>query len=178
MHASCSVAQTAQRISSEVHDPCLGRCLENGNGYALQKSSCLREFHRERNLWATVHSPWGCKKSDTTELLSLSHSFLKNKQAINKISAVSFQLLKLQVITKINPDSKGSAAAPPAFLLVESATGICGHVLEPPTNSSHKDSESTQPEPGCVWPAWLGFIMEYHKADEVCALRHALSGCS
>ena len=109
--------------------PRLGRCLGEWNGYAFQYS-CLENSTERGAWWATVHSPWGCKKSDTTEWLSLSHSFLKNKQAINKISAVSFQLLKLQVITKINPDSKGRATA--LHFLVEKLLGIGGHVLEPP----------------------------------------------
>lgn len=90
---------------------------------------------------------------------------------------MSFQLLKLQVITKINPDSKGSATA--LHFLVEKLLGICGHVLEPPQIPPIKILSLLQPlNLGvCGHVTWL-WSMEYHKADEVCALRHALSGCS
>jgi len=110
--------------------PRLGRCLGEWNGHALQYS-CLENSTERGTWWTTVHSPWGCKKSDMTEWLSLSHSFKKKKkQAINRISAVSFQLLKLQAITKINPDPKGSATT--LHSMVEKLLGICGHILEPP----------------------------------------------
>ena len=42
--------------------PALGRSPGEGNGYPLQYSG----------LENSMHSPWGCKESDTTDQLSLS----------------------------------------------------------------------------------------------------------
>jgi len=43
-----------------------------GQGYSL-KYSCLENPHGQRSL--AGYSPWGCKESDTTERLTLSHSY-------------------------------------------------------------------------------------------------------
>ena len=40
----------------------------------LLQCSCLENPHGQRNL--VGYSPWGCKESDTTEQLSIAHSFL------------------------------------------------------------------------------------------------------
>ena len=50
--------------------PRLGRSPGEDDGYPLQYS-CLKNFHRERSL--VGYSPWGCKVTDTTEWLTLSH---------------------------------------------------------------------------------------------------------
>ena len=54
-----------------------GRSPGGGNGNPLQYS-CLENYMDTRALWTTVHG--GCKKSDMTEQLTLSH-FLKIPKA-------------------------------------------------------------------------------------------------
>ena len=49
--------------------PGLGRSPGEGNGYPFQYS-CLENLHGHRSLVGC--SPWGCKESDMTELLTLS----------------------------------------------------------------------------------------------------------
>ena len=46
--------------------PGLGRALGEGKGYPLQYSGLEN---------SRLYSPWGCKESDMTEQLSLTHSF-------------------------------------------------------------------------------------------------------
>ena len=48
--------------------PGSGRSPGEGNDYPLQYS-CLKNSHGQRSL--VGYSPWGCKKSDTTERLTL-----------------------------------------------------------------------------------------------------------
>ena len=50
--------------------PGLGRSPGEGNGNSLQYS-CL-ENSMDRGSSLVGYSPWGCKESDTTELLTLS----------------------------------------------------------------------------------------------------------
>ena len=51
--------------------PGLGRYPGGENGNPLQ-CSCLENPHGQRSL--AGYSPWGCKKSDTTEYLSTAHT--------------------------------------------------------------------------------------------------------
>ena len=52
--------------------PGLGRSSGERNGNPVQYS-CL-ENSMDQGTWWAIYSPWGCKESDTTERLTLSHS--------------------------------------------------------------------------------------------------------
>ena len=54
----------------------LGGSPREGNGNPLQYS-CL-ENSMEREAWWAICSPWSHKESDTTELLTLSLTFIKD----------------------------------------------------------------------------------------------------
>ena len=56
--------------------PGLGRSPGGGHGNPLQYS-CLENPHGLRSL--AGYSPWGCKESDMTELLSTAHKVLDSK---------------------------------------------------------------------------------------------------
>ena len=56
--------------------PGSGRSSGEGNGNPLQ-DSCLENPHGLRSL--AGYSPWGCKESDMTELLSTAHKVLDSK---------------------------------------------------------------------------------------------------
>ena len=56
--------------------PGLGRCPGEGNGNPLQYF-CLEKSSGQRSL--ASYSPWGYKKSDTTERLSLSSMNIHDK---------------------------------------------------------------------------------------------------
>ena len=57
--------------------PGLGRSLGGGNGRSLQ-DACL-ENSKDRRSWKTMHSPWSCEESNTTE-----HAHTNIKLAIRK----------------------------------------------------------------------------------------------
>ena len=52
--------------------PGSGRFPEGGHGNRLQYS---QEFHAKRSL--VGYSPWGPKESDTTELLTYTHTYIQ-----------------------------------------------------------------------------------------------------
>ena len=58
------VAQIVKQRTEPGFNPGSGRSPGEGRGYPLQYSGL------ENSMDCTVHSPWGCKESDTTERLS------------------------------------------------------------------------------------------------------------
>ena len=64
----------------------LGRFPEDGNDYPLQYY-CLKN-PMDRGAWGATLHQWGCKESDTTELLKEQHSTLN----VYKISIKNFKL--------------------------------------------------------------------------------------
>ena len=58
------VAQMVKQRTEPGFNPGSGRSPGEGRGYPLQYSGL------ENSMDCTVHSPWGCKESDTTERLS------------------------------------------------------------------------------------------------------------
>ena len=70
--------------------PGLGRSPGGGHGNPLQYS-CLENPHGLRSL--AGYSPWGCKESDMTELLSTAHKVLDSKSHWDRnfvFTAISF----------------------------------------------------------------------------------------
>ena len=72
--------------------PELGRSPTEGKGYSLQYSG----------LENSMDSPWAHKESDMTELLSLIHSLLLRRKAMNNLDSI-LKSRDITLSTKVHP---------------------------------------------------------------------------